>query len=150
LHQALLAEDAAVSKYVEQALAGTARSSESLLAAVETRLRWLLLKRRIAEGGASPDLVPEWESSREQIRSELTATWADWLALSTDRAEIGQGQAAHAVRQALVAAYWGLYADAPVVNLVAALQSLTSPGQWRLNIVKSGTLPMLGWSESTN
>jgi hypothetical protein len=150
LHQALLAEDTAVNGYLEHTLALPARSNEVLLAAEETRLHWLLLKRRIAEGGAGPGLVPEWESSRERIRTELTAAWADWLARSMNPKETGQGQAAHAVRRALVAAYWGLYADAPVVDLVVTLQGLTSPGQWRLNIVKPGTLPMVGWSASTN
>ena len=138
LRQALLAEDAAIDKYLE----GSIKAGETDPAAKETRLRWLLLKRRIAAGGAIAGLVPEWEADREEIRNALNAAWNDWLAY------YAQGQAAHAARRALVAAYWGLYPDAPVADLVPIAQS--SSGRLHLIIIKLGMPPVVGWSERTD
>ena len=138
LRQALLAEDAAIDKYLE----GSNKAGETDPAAKETRLRWLLLKRRIAAGGAIAGLVPEWEADREEIRNALNAAWNDWLAY------YAQGQATHAARRALVAAYWGLYPDAPVADLVPIAQS--SSGRLHLIIINQGVPPVVGWSERTD
>lgn len=136
LRQALWAEDAAIDRYLERAL-----TDDNNLAAQETRLRWLLLKRRIAAGGAGAGLMPEWESSREQIEAALTAAWADWLASGTG----GQGWTDQASRRAVVAAYWGLYPEAPVADLLLAARRTTSFGGLRLTIITAGTPPLVGW-----
>ncbi|UCC62210.1 MAG: hypothetical protein JSV36_15725 [Anaerolineae bacterium] len=147
LRQALLAEDAAVDRY-------TARDATNppQPAAQETRLRWLLLKRRIAAGGAGVGLVPEWESSRGEVDAALTAAWADWLALQTDSEEAGltfiyQRLPVDAARQAIVAAYWGLYPDAPVADLLPAARPISGFGRLRLTVLEPGTPPVVGWSE---
>jgi hypothetical protein len=160
LRQALLNEDAAADEYLKRTLAMPASTREVGLAAQETWLHWLLFKRRIAAGGAGAGLVPEWESSREQINAALTVAWADWLTLytnPTDADPMSGGQtlvnsaeprlAASASRRAIVAAYWGLYPDASVADLVPVAQGLSSPGGLRLIIIKPGTPPLVGWSE---
>jgi hypothetical protein len=148
LRSALLNEDAAVERYVEQ-YGGTQETSRS---AQQVLIRWLLLKRRIAAGGFGSRLMPEWESNREVIDAALTAAWAEWLALQTDTtaASLGgdfQGLRPGVARQATMAAYWGLYPDAPVEELVARAQSTGGTGRLRLNVLKSGTPPVVGWSE---
>jgi hypothetical protein len=148
LRQALLAEDAAVERY-------TAQGQEvdgAALAVQETRLRWLLLKRRIAAGGAGEGLVPEWESDRAEIDAALTTAWTEWLALQNSLVGIGpaggyQGLDAHAARWAITAGYWGLYPDAPVTDLLLAAQSISGSGRLRLNILEPGAPPVVGWSE---
>jgi hypothetical protein len=139
LRQALLAEDAAVQAYLGQHTDPAAR---------QTRLHWLLLKRRIAAGGAGDRLVPEWTASDEEIRAQLSAAWTDWLATynKNDR----QRQAACASRQAIVAAYWGLYPDAPIVDLLLAVQNIVDLGGLYLVVLKSGTPPVVGWQEQTD
>jgi hypothetical protein len=136
LHQALLAEDAAVQAYLKQHTDPAAR---------QTRLRWLLLKRRIAAGGIGDRLVPEWTANGAQIRAQLSAAWAGWLA--THSKNNRQGQATCASRQAIVAAYWGLYPDAPIADLLLAVQGIADLGGLRLGVVKSGTPPVVGWQE---
>jgi hypothetical protein len=148
LRQALLAEDAAVERYTVQAQA----VDGAALATQETRLRWLLLKRRIAAGGAGEGLVPEWESNRAEINTALTAAWRDWLALQTGQAGIDlasgyQVPDARAARWAITAAYWGLYPNAPVSDLLLAAQSISGSGSLRLSILEPGAPPVVGWSE---
>jgi hypothetical protein len=145
LHQALLAEDAAVDAYLAAGAAGSGG-----VAVQETRLHWLLLKRRIAAGGVGAGLVPEWESSRADIDAALTTAWADWLALYADPTGGAAGQAADATRQAIMAAYWGLYPDAPVADLVSKAQDLGRPGRLHLTIIKPGRPPVVGWIEGLN
>ncbi len=155
LRQALLDEDAAIKAYLEYNVDQDAQLS---------RLRWLWLKHRVAEGGFGPGLVPQWEAARAEIRAALTETWGDWLAgfapgqggfapgqgglenLRTDR----RGQAVCASRQAIVAAYWGLYPSAPIADLLSVTESMTDFGQLHLTIVKPGTLPVVGWQEQTD
>ena len=141
LRQALLAEDAAVQAYLEQ---------HADLASGQTRLRWLLLKRRVAAGGAGVKLVPEWEKSREHIRAALTVAWADWLTLYKDPKNGRQGQAACASRQAIVAAYWGHYPNAPIADLISTAQGATDLGWLNLSVIKSGTPPVVGWQGQTD
>jgi hypothetical protein len=148
LRQALLTEDAAVERYTvrTQAVDGAA------LATQETQLRWLLLKRRIAAGGAGEGLVPEWESDRDEIDAAVTAAWRNWLALQTGQAGIDlaggyQVPDARAARWAMTAAYWGLYPNAPVSDLLLAAQSISGSGSLRLSILESGAPPIVGWSE---
>lgn len=148
LRSALLAEDAAVERYVEQrgGAQGTERSAQQVL------LRWLALKRRISAGGFGPGLVPEWESNRDGIDAALNAAWADWLALETDAsAAIITGAVqtlpSDAGREAMIAAYWGLYPDASLDDLVSATQSGSGFGRLRLTILEPGTPPGVGWSE---
>jgi hypothetical protein len=137
--QALLAEDTATAGYLAR---------ETGPPAQETRLRWLLLKRRIAAGGAGAGLMPEWETSRENIDAALTAAWADWLALHTAPTSSNPRTAASAVRRAIMAAHWGLYPDAPLADLVHTLQSLGDSGNPRLTIIEPGSHPVVGWSEN--
>jgi hypothetical protein len=148
LRQALLEEDAALQAY----LAYDASQGAQL-----SRLHWLWLKRRVAEGGFGPGLVPQWEASRAQIRAALTGAWGDWLALAVP----GQGDQENsgtdlrrltvcAARQAIVAAYWGLYPNAPIADLLSASEGLTDFGWLHLTIVKPGTLPVVGWQEQTD
>jgi hypothetical protein len=139
LHQALLAEDAAVQAYLKQHTDPAAR---------QTRLRWLLLKRRIAAGGIGDRLVPEWTANGAQTRVQLSAAWAGWLA--TYDKNNRQGQATCASRQAIVAAYWGLYPDALIADLLLAAQGAANLGGLHLGIVKSGTPPVVGWQEQTD
>jgi hypothetical protein len=137
--QALLAEDAAIASYLAR---------ETGPAAQETRLRWLLFKRRVAAGGAGAGLMPEWETSRAHIDAALTAAWSDWLALHTAPTSSNPRTAASAVRQAIMAAHWGLYPDASLTDLVHTLQSLDNAGDLRLTIIEPGQHPVVGWSEN--
>jgi hypothetical protein len=147
LRQALLAEDAAVTQYLVQQ---TERSDTRLLAQ-ETYLRWLLLKRRIAWGSAGKGLVPEWESDVAQIDAALAVAWNDWLALQSPPPEMGggtlDGQFPAAARWALVAAYWGLFPDAPIEELVTAVNAHRSFGRLQLQLLQPGSPPVVGWSE---
>jgi hypothetical protein len=148
LRQALLAEEAAVEQYAAQRTEMDGASS----AVQETWLRWLLLKRGIAAGGAGKGLVPEWESERAEIDAALTTAWTEWLALQASSIGIGlaggyQGLDAYAARWAISAAYWGLYPDAAVTDLLPAAQSTGSFGRLRLSILEPGVPPVVGWSE---
>jgi hypothetical protein len=148
LRQALLNEDAAVHQYVARSEA----TPESTTAAQEILLRWLLLKRLIAAGGVGVGLVPEWESSRNEINATLTAAWADWLALEKDTADHDAGGTfsglpAPAAHRAIMAAYWGLYPDARVADLLPAAQPGHGFGGLRLTVLEPGTPPVVGWSE---
>lgn len=138
LRQALMAEDEAVEAYLKNEDGPVTR---------ETRLRWLLLKRRVAAGGAGEGLVPEWTSEREAIDAALTAAWADWLALYVDPTNASPGPPTRAARQAILAAVWGLYPDAPVADLVPVAQGVSSPVQLHLDVVEPWMLPILGWRE---
>jgi hypothetical protein len=152
LHQALLAalsaEEAAVNQYV-------ARSGETPglnLGALETRLRWLSLKRRIAAGGVGAGLVPQWESNREEIDAALAAAWSRWLALQADPGVSGVNGSFHGLKsaivlEAVVAAYWGLYPDAPVADLLSQAQSISGIGGLHLAVLGPGTPPLVGWSK---
>jgi hypothetical protein len=148
LRSALLNEDAAVERHIEQ-YGGTQESRHS---AQQVLMRWLLLKRRIAAGGFGSGLVPEWESNREAIDAALAAAWTEWLALQTDTtaASLGgdfQALPSGVARQATMAAFWGLYPDAPIEELVARAQSASGSGRLRLAVLKPGTPPVVGWSE---
>ncbi len=142
LQAALLAEEAALDRSADRKQVVHATS----LYARQARLRWLSLKRRIAAGGVGAGLVPGWESNREAIDAALTAAWTNWLALHADSAGGGLPDAFQA-RQAIVAAYWGLYPDAPVADLVSALEPTRGFGGLRLTILESGEPPVVGWSE---
>lgn len=148
LRSALLNEDAAVERYMEQHR-GT---QETRCSAQQVLLRWLLLKRRIAAGGFGSGLMPEWESNREAIDAALAATWTEWLALQTDTTATSLGGDFQALRpgvarQATIAAFWGLYPDAPIEDLVAFAQSASGFGRLRLTVLEPGTPPVVGWSE---
>jgi hypothetical protein len=152
LQSALMIEDAAIDGRAAQE-SGTRAAS---LATLQARLRWLAFKRRIAAGGAGAGLVPEWESNREGIDALLSNTWDEWLTLQSGsedavpaRHATGEypGLPAHAARQAITAAFWGLYPDAPMADLVPAAQTTRPFGRLHLTIVKSGTKPVLGWSD---
>jgi hypothetical protein len=150
LRDALLTEDAAVERYTEQ----YAETRVTDLAAQQVRLRWLLLKRRVAAGGAGAGLMPEWESDREAIDSALSDTWSNWLALQIVPPAMGtaadyRNLSAPIARQALVVAYWGLYPGAPVADLVTAAQATSDSGRLRLTVLRPGTPPVVGWSEQT-
>ena len=141
LRQALLVEDAAVNEYLER---------QQNLPAQQTRLHWISFKRRVALGGVGGGLVPEWEADYQQIDQALASAWADWLAAYT--AQHGARQAA---RQALLAAYWGMYPQAPIEALVSLAEAanisdrlpVLSVAEGQLNIIASSTLPLVGWSE---
>jgi hypothetical protein len=133
LRQALLAEDVAVNAYLER---------QQNLQAQQTRLRWISLKRRVAMGGAGDGLVPEWEANREHIDQALALAWTDWL--SGYVAQRGTPQAA---RRALLAAYWGMYPLAPIEALLNLAEPADASERLQLNIMASGTLPLVGWSE---
>jgi hypothetical protein len=148
LRQALLGEDAAMQYYL---LYNTGQDAQL------SRLHWLWLKRRVAEGGFGPGLVPQWEANRAQIRAALAQAWGDWLALFVpgqgDQENPGTDRRVLAVcvsRQAIVAAYWGLYPSAPIADLLSVSQGLTDFGWLHLTIVKPGTLPVVGWQEQTD
>jgi hypothetical protein len=141
LRQALLDEDAAINAYLEYNVDQDAQFS---------RLRWLWLKRRVAEGGFGPGLVPQWEAGRAQIRAALSETWDDWLALFENLGTDRRGQAVCASRQAIVAAYWGLYPSAPIADLISVTEGMTDFGWLHLTVVESGTLPVVGWQEQTD
>lgn len=148
LSDALLGEDAAVRQHPKR----PAATSESDMLAQQTLVRCLLLKRRIAAGGGGAGLVPDWESDRDGINVALTAAWTDWLALRATSTEAGlvspyRVAEAPAARQAIVAAYWGLYPDAPVTELVASAQAVAGIGPLRLTVLESGTPPLIGWSD---
>jgi len=135
LRQALLAEEQAMIELRTQR-----QDTNPAIQDAVVWLHWLLLKRQVAAGGAGDDLMPEWAAQREQIETELTTAWAEWLALQ--RGNIP------ATRWALMAAYWGLYPDAPVVDWVAAIQPARGGDQLHLNVVTSSTLPVLGWNNT--
>jgi hypothetical protein len=155
LRQALLDEDAAMQDYLAYNTGQDARLS---------RLHWLWLKRRVAEGGFGPGLVPQWEADRAQIRAALTEAWGDWLAIfiplqgGLSPGQGGQenpgnnrrGLAVCAARQAIVAAYWGLYPSAPIADLLSVGEGLTDFSWLHLTIVKPGTLPVVGWQAQTD
>ncbi len=136
LAEALLAEDAAVARYV------SGRSSSS---AWETQLHWLLIKRQIAWGGFGLELVPQWEteSTRADIDTSLSAAWQAWYLSYREKEQ--------ADLYALVSAYWGLYPEAPVQALIASLsQKRTSDlnNRYRgidLTVLEAGVPPVLGW-----
>jgi hypothetical protein len=148
LRSALLAEGAAVERYVarQRETQTTEKGAQQIL------LNWLLLKRRVAAGGFGAGLVPEWESSRKGIDAALTDAWADWLAVQTDSTSAALGgnfqvPPSGAARQATIAAFWGLYPDAPVDDLVSSNQSTPGFGRLRLTMLEPGTPPLVGWSE---
>jgi hypothetical protein len=118
----------------------------SAQAALQTRLRWLALKRRIAAGGFGPGLMPEWESDREAIDAALTGAWTDWLALQADQKSTGFLNGLQA-RQAITAAYWGLYPDAPIADLVSAAHSAGGYDGIHLTVLETGSPPVVGWSK---
>jgi hypothetical protein len=142
LRTALLTEGAAVYRFAEQ----DERTSTSGPAAQQTRLRWLSLKRWVAAGGFGAGLMPEWESKHEAIDSALTTAWSDWLTFQVDPVGAGLSDDVQ-VRQAIMAAYWGLYPDAPIADLVSAAQYSRGFGGLHLTILEPGTPPVLGWSE---
>lgn len=150
-HQALLAvllaEDAAAHQYA----ARSGSVPETRLSAQESLLRWLALKRYIAAGGAGAGLVPEWESSRGEIDAALSAAWTAWLALQADPGVMGgagdfQGLKSSIAQRVVVAAYWGLYPDAPVADLLSAAQPISGFGGLRLAVLGPGTPPVVGWN----
>jgi hypothetical protein len=147
LRQALLTEDAALDRFAAAGLV----ADESALAAHEVWLRWLLLKRRVAGGGFGSGLVPEWERRREEIDADLSKAWTRWLTLQTG--EGGAGSISDwnlppaVARSALMAAYWGLFPDAPVEELVSMLQRADDTGRLHLAVLLPGTPPVVGWSE---
>ncbi len=131
LRQALLAEDQAIIEL-------WTNRQDTDPAVAETRLHWLLLKRQVAAGGAGDDLMPEWTAGYKQIEAELTAAWAEWLSLQHGNIP--------ATRWALMAAYWGLYPNAPVVDLVTAIRPTRGGDELYLSIVAPSTLPILKWN----
>ena len=148
LRQTLFSEDRAV----DQLLAHSEGMPEVGRDTQETAVRWLLLKRRIAEGGFGTGLMPEWESDRESINTALNAAWTGWLthqAAPADAAFAGafQGLATSTVRQAIMAAHWGLYPNAAMADLVLVAQAASGGGRLHLKTFESGTPPLVGWSE---
>jgi hypothetical protein len=105
-----------------------------------------LLKRRIAAGGFGSGLVPEWEADRHAIEAALAKAWTDWLALQTDQMGIGLAND-HQARLAIMAAYWGLFPEAPITDLVPVAAPAQGRGNLRLTIVDSDTPLQVGWSE---
>jgi hypothetical protein len=154
LVEALREEDSAVNQYVTSGPG----SAADRLAAQETLLHWLLLKRRIAGGGLGTRLIPEWEDDREEIEESLSAAWREWLALQSPSIIIEEttslpfgiseieGVAPEAARLAIAAAYWGLYSDAPVPELLSAAQARGEFGGLQLTILEPGEPPVVGWS----
>jgi hypothetical protein len=148
LSDALLAEDVAIS----QATARLGRTQEEMLATQAFLLDWWSLKRRVAAGGAGAGLVPEWESRREEIDAALSAAWAGWLVLQSDptASDVNadfQGITGTTMRRAIAAAYWGLYPDAPVAELLSSARPTTGYGGLHLSILVPGTPPVVGWSK---
>ena len=142
LRAALQAEEAAMNRAAER----KAGEGASGLATTQAQLRWLSLKRRIAAGGFGPNLMPEWESDRDVIESALVNVWTDWLALQADRTDVGFA-AGYQARQAIMAAYWGLFPEAPMADLLPVAQSTHGLGNLRLTIVDSEMPLLVGWSE---
>jgi hypothetical protein len=148
LRETLAAEDAAVDRYWEN----QGRMRITAPGASKTRLRWLLLKRQIASGGLGADVMPDWEADREAIDAALSSAWADWMVqqatppFSAPPVDF-QNLPAQVARQAISAAYWGLYPNAPVTDLVKAAQSGGGSDRLRLTVLKPGTPPTVGWSE---
>ena len=145
---ALLAEEVAVSQYVES----VGDTPGLILGAQATRLRWLGLKRRIAAGAAGAGLLPRWEAHREEIEAALTAAWSRWLALQAERGVSGvndrfEGLKSSIVLEAVVAAYWGFYPDAPVADLLSQAQLISGIGGLHLAVLGPGTPPLVGWSK---
>ena len=148
LREALAAEDVAVDRYWEN----QGRMRITAPGASIIRLRWLLLKRQIASGGLGADVMPDWETDREAIDAALSSAWADWMVqqatppFSAPPVDF-QNLPAQVARQAISAAYWGLYPNAPVTDLVKAAQSGGGSDRLRLTVLKPGTPPTVGWSE---
>jgi hypothetical protein len=143
-----LAEDSAVHQHAER----IAASSGSRLAAQEILVRWLLLKRRVAAGGVGPRVVPDWEADADAITAALSAAWTDLLALQAapspvSRAGSLQSLATETAQYALLAAYWGLYPDAPLDDLLSAAQAASGVGRLHLTVFEVGKPALIGWSE---
>lgn len=138
LHQALLAEDAAVTRYA---------TGKTDPAALETQLLWLLTKRQVAWGGFGDRLVPEWgtEAAKADIDAALKVAWQAWQLAYQNRGP--------ADSYALVAAYWGLYPQASIEDLfgeMGAQKAQNLGGQYRdidLIVLETGVPPVLGWAE---
>lgn len=148
LRETLVTEDTAVNQYWE----GQAKTRITGLSASKIRLGWLLLKRQIAAGGMGADVMPDWESDREAIDASLAAAWTDWLVLQANSPISGspanlQNLPVQVARQAIAAAYWGLYPDAPLTDLVLAAQSVGGSERLGLTVLEPGTPPVVGWSE---
>ncbi len=127
LASALRAEDAAKLALYQQELAGTSQSSRRI-GAQWLMVKWLMLKYQVASGSLGLSIVPEWESSLADIRSDLSKAQEglffdreDLVTALPDAALIGPGSY-QVRRQALLDGRLGRYPNYPAEQLSGKLQ----------------------------
>jgi hypothetical protein len=111
-----------------------------------------MLKRWVAWGAVVPGLVPAWDGEREQITKALSKAWERWSMLQANRGGLVtpsefEALPVYVARRALAAAYWGLFPDAPVEDLVLSVKPVREFDGLRLEVLEGGNPPNVGWSE---
>jgi hypothetical protein len=127
LAAALRAEDAAKLALYQQELAGTSQSSRRIGAQWQM-VKWLMLKYQIAGRGLGLSIVPEWEGSLANIRSDLSKAqeglffdYEDLVTALPEAALMGPGSY-QVRRQVLVDGRLGRYPNYPAEPLTVKLQ----------------------------
>ncbi len=131
LHDALLAEDAAKTRFFEQALQGEPQLSGQA-SIVQARLNWQSIKYRIARQGFGLSLVPEWEAQEAQIQADLIAShqdlyrlYSDIIVAMPDASQIDRATE-ESIRRQILAGQMGHYPNYPAEALKTQLLQATA------------------------
>jgi len=128
LADALMAEDAAkLSLYGQELGASTQAGRRSELH--QLLIRWLLLKRRVAQRGFGLSIIPDWEAQSSDIQASLSRAYEDlafdyedWSASLPDATQMVPSSYA-ALRSIILAGRLGQYPNPPEDQLVQKLST---------------------------
>jgi len=130
LHDALLAEDAAKTRFFEQALQVEPQLSAQA-SIVQARINWQSIKYRIARQGFGLSLAPEWEAQAETLQADLSASYAelyrlysDIIVAMPDASQIDRATE-ESIRRQILAGLLGHYPNYPAEALKAQLLQAT-------------------------
>ena len=131
LRDALLAEDAAKTRFFEQALQAEPQLSGQA-GIVQARLGWQSIKYRIARQGFGLSLVPEWEAQETRLQDDLSTSYQDLYRLYSDiivampdASQIDRATE-ESIRRQILAGQMGHYPNYPVGALKTQLLQATA------------------------
>ncbi len=131
LGNALVVEDGLRLPYYASQLAESSQVSTQI-SIVQARIDWLAIKYRVARRGYGISLVPEWETSVEEIRADLTksyellfALYADLIVAMPDADQIAMATE-EVLRREILAGTLGRYPNYPKEQRITQLEQATA------------------------